>query len=177
MALGKTSGLAVSVRVTAGTLTWSTASVFGLATLIASYGQLLYVIKIAGGLYLLYLSYKSLRSALSQNDLSEARMTVGRSSLGGLFASRGYLLNMTNPKAAFGWIAIVSLGMDATSPSWVLGAIIVGTTTLSLMVHVAYTLTFSTAKMVTAYARARRPIQALLEAYSLTRASGFFRQN
>lgn len=161
MALGKTSGVAVSCGVAAGTLTWSTASVLGLAALIASYGQLLYVIKIAGGLYLFYLAYKSFRSALSQDDLGEAKMNAGHSSLGGLVA-RGYLLNMTNPKAAFGWIAIVSLGMDATSPSWVLGAIIVGTTTLSLVVHIAYTLAFSTTRMVAAYARARRPIQALL---------------
>lgn len=161
MAHGKTSGLAVSVGVAAGTLTWSTASVVGLAALIASYGQLLYFIKIMGGLYLFYLAYKSLRSALSQDDLSAAKMKAGRTSLSGLVA-RGYLLNMTNPKAAFGWIAIVSLGMDTTSPAWVLVAIIVGTTTLSLMVHVAYTRAFSTPKMVTAYAKARRPIQAML---------------
>lgn len=161
MAQGKTSGLAVSVGVAAGTLTWSTASVLGLAALIASYGQLLYVIKIMGGLYLFYLAYKSLRSALSQDDLSAVKMNASRNSLSGL-VTKGYLLNMTNPKAAFGWIAIVSLGMDATSPPWVLGSIIVGTTTLSLIVHIAYTLAFSTTKMVTAYARARRPFQTML---------------
>jgi len=161
MAHGKTSGLAVSVGVAAGTLTWSTASVLGLAALIASYGQLLFFIKIMGGLYLFYLAYKSLRSALSQDDLSAVKMNASRNSLSGS-VTRGYLLNMTNPKAAFGWIAIVSLGMDATSPAWVLGSIIAGTTTLSLMVHIAYTLAFSTPKMVKAYAKARRPIQAIL---------------
>lgn len=161
MAQGKTSGLAVSVGVAAGTLTWSTASVLGLATLIASYGQLLYFIKIIGGLYLFYLAYKSLRSALSKDDLSTAKMNARRTSLSGLIA-RGYLLNMTNPKAAFGWLAIVSLGMDATSPAWALGAIIVGTTTISLVVHIAYTLAFSTPKMVAAYVKARRPIQTML---------------
>lgn len=161
MAHGKTSGLAVSIGVAAGTLTWSTASVLGLAAFIASYGHILYVIKIMGGLYLFYLAYKSLRSALSQDDLSAVKINADRSSLRGMFI-RGYLLNMTNPKAAFGWIAIVSLGMDASSPVWVLAAIIVGTTILSLMVHIAYTLAFSTSKMVTTYAKARQPIQAIL---------------
>lgn len=161
MASGKKSGLAVSIGVACGTFTWSTASVLGLAVLIASYGQLLYAIKILGGLYLFYLAYKALHSALSQYDLDMARVNTRPSSFGGL-VSKGYLLNMTNPKAAFGWIAIVSLGMDAASPAWVMFAIILGTTTLSLLVHVAYTLAFSTSQMVAAYAKARRPIQTAL---------------
>ncbi len=161
MAQGRIPGVAVSIGVAAGTLTWSTASVLGLAALVATYGQLLYFIKIAGGIYLFYLAYKSLRSALSPCDLIETKMSARRDTLSAQVA-KGYLLNMTNPKAAFGWIAIVSLGMDATSPAWVLAAIILGTTTLSLLVHIAYALAFSTAKMVAAYAKSRRPIQSML---------------
>lgn len=161
MALGKKSGMAVSIGVAFGTLTWSSASVLGLAALIASYGQLLIVIKILGGLYLFYLAYKALRSALSQDDLDMARANTSHSSLGDLI-SKGYLLNITNPKAAFGWIAIVSLGMDAASPVWVMFAIILGTTTLSLLVHIAYTFAFSAPQMIAAYAKARQPIQAAL---------------
>lgn len=163
MAQGKKSGLAVGFGVAAGTLTWSTASVLGLATVIASYGQLLFYIKIAGGAYLLYLAFKCLRSALSPIDLDAAKAITEHGSFR-KSAMRGYVLNMTNPKAAFGWIAIVSLGMDSASPGWVLLAIIVGTTALSLLVHVIYALAFSTQRMVSAYTKARRPIQGALGA-------------
>ena len=161
MAIGKKSGLAVSIGIACGTLTWATASVLGLAALIASYGKLLYVIKILGGFYLLYLAYNAVRSALSKDDLDMARKNIRLGSFGG-FVAKGYLLNMTNPKAAFGWIAIVSLGMDMASPAWVMFAIVLGTTILSLLVHVAYTLAFSTPQMVTVYTKARRPIQTAL---------------
>lgn len=161
MALGKRAGLAVSVGVACGTLTWSTASVLGLAAFIASYGQLLFLIKILGGLYLCYLAYKAFRAAFSQVDIEFAQSTE-RNRTAWSFFLKGYVLNMTNPKAAFGWIAIVSLGMDANSPGWVMAAIIIGTTVLSLLVHVSYTLVFSAPKMDAAYVRARRPIQAAL---------------
>lgn len=144
-----------------GTLTWSAASVLGLSAIIASYGQLLFYIKIAGGCYLLYLAYKAFRSAYSATDL-DAFSTESANRTVFSYYRRGYLLNLTNPKAALGWIAIVSLGLEANSPTWVSLAIIIGTTILSLAVHVTYTLLFSTPRMVSIYAKARRPIQGAL---------------
>lgn len=161
MSAGRRPGLAVSLGVAAGTLTWSTASVLGLSAVIASYGQLLIFIKIAGGCYLFYLAYKAFRSSWSSMDMDDPAVSRAKRSFAGNFR-KGYLLNLTNPKAALGWIAIVSLGLDANSPVWVYSAIIVGTTSLSLGVHVLYTLAFSTQKMVSIYARARRPVQGIL---------------
>ena len=161
MSAGRLSGLAVSFGVASGTLTWSTASVLGLSAIIASYGHLLFYVKIAGGCYLLYLGYRAFRSAWSITDLDAPTATEVNQTLFS-FYRKGYLLNLTNPKAAFGWIAIVSLGLQASSPSWVSLAIVVGTTILSLGVHVIYTFVFSTSGMIALYARARRPVQAAL---------------
>lgn len=161
MSVGRISGFAVSFGVASGTLTWSTASVLGLSAIIASYGQLLFYIKIAGGCYLLYLAYKAFRSALSNTDFDALSIEKTNHTLFSYFR-KGYLLNLTNPKAALGWIAIVSLGLEANSPVWVSFAIIIGTTILSLGVHIIYTLLFSTPGMVSLYSKARRPIQSVL---------------
>ncbi len=161
MSAGKNSGIALGFGVAGGTLTWSLFSVMGLSAVIASYGQFLIFIKIAGGCYLLWLAYKSFRSAWSNFDLdatSRDTTTLTRNK----YIRRGFILNMSNPKAAIGWIAIVSLGLDANAPAWVGAAIVIGTTSISLIVHIAYATLFSTSRMTTLYAKARRPVQATL---------------
>ena len=55
------------------------------------------------------------------------------------------LIQMTNPKAALHWIAIVGIGLGAGSPLWVGTALVVSTTILSLLGHHAYAVAFSTA--------------------------------
>jgi threonine/homoserine/homoserine lactone efflux protein len=75
---------------------------------------------------------------------------------------RGLTVQMTNPKAALAMIAIVSLGIHSGAPAWVGIVIVLGTTTLSLVAHLLYAITFSTTPMVILYTRARRAIQAVL---------------
>jgi len=161
MAVSRTSGMAQGIGVAAGTLTWSTFSVVGLSAVIAAYGSALFAVKIAGGTYLLWLAYKSFRSALSNVDLDATVLGTKEQSAARYF-QRGYIINMTNPKAAIGWIAIVSLGLEPNAPIWVGIAIITGTTMISLAVHTIYALLFSTPPMVRVYQKARRPIQGIL---------------
>jgi threonine/homoserine/homoserine lactone efflux protein len=75
---------------------------------------------------------------------------------------RGYIIQMTNPKAALAWIAIISLGLAPHAPLWVAGAIVGGTFILSVAVHLLYALAFSTPVMIVVYGRARRVIQGAL---------------
>lgn len=161
MSSGKDSGIALGAGVAGGTLTWSLFSVMGLSAIIASYGQLLIFIKIAGGSYLMWLAYKSFRSAWSNFDLDAPPNDTSILTRSKYF-QRGFILNMSNPKAALGWIAIVSLGLDANAPAWVGMAIVIGTTLISLVVHIAYATLFSTSRMTTLYAKARRPVQGTL---------------
>ena len=161
MGVGRGAGLALGCGVALGTLTWSTASVVGLSAVITSYNNALFYIKIAGGAYLFWLAYKSLKTAFARTQPNlEQLSNINLSKV--QFLWRGYLINMTNPKAALGWVAIVSLGLQADSPWWVGFSIVVGTTCISLSVHVVYALLFSTQKMISAYDKARRPIQGAL---------------
>jgi amino acid exporter len=75
---------------------------------------------------------------------------------------RGLTVQMTNPKAALTWIAIMSLGLAHSAPSTTALVIVVGTTILSVVGHTAYAVAFSTKRVVTAYVRARRWIDAAL---------------
>lgn len=160
MAVGRGSGLALALGVATGSMIWATLTALGLTAVIASFAVLLTAIKIVGGLFLLWLAYKAFKSAASAHDI-EAQAADQHASLSGYFL-KGLTVQMTNPKAALAWVAIISLGLKAGAPTWVAVVIVVGTTVFSLICHVLYALVFSTPPMVRIYARARRWVQATL---------------
>lgn len=161
MSIGRTSGAALAVGVAAGSLCWAVLTVLGLSVLLSAYATALIVIKIGGGLYLLWLAYKAFRSAASAHDIEAKELAGGRRTPAGYFLS-GLTIQMTNPKAGLAWIAIVSLGLQHEAPAWVGVVIVSGTSLLSLVVHLLYALAFSTQTMVRIYSKLRRMFQATL---------------
>ncbi len=165
MSVSRRAGVALALGVAAGSACWATLTVSGLSLLISKYAAALIVIKLGGGLYLLWLAFKASRSAAAKHDI-EATTLVGSPRTPLRYALRGLTIQMTNPKAALAWIAIVSLGLGGhDAPLWVAVAIVVGTTALSTTLHLLYALAFSTKPMVRIYSKARRPIQATLGAF------------
>lgn len=162
MGIGRRQGTALALGVGTGSVCWATMTVAGLSALLATYAAALTAIKIVGGLYLLWLAYKSFRSAALAGDIEAT--TLSDLTHAGYFL-RGLTVQMTNPKAALAWIAIVSLGLQADAPLWVGVVLVIGTGTLSILIHCLYALAFSTPTMVRLYGRARRWIQGLLGAF------------
>jgi threonine/homoserine/homoserine lactone efflux protein len=161
MSLGRKLGIALALGVAAGSFCWATLTVMGLSALLATYADALIAIKIAGGFYLLWLAYKAFRSAASANDIVATNLSGAPRSPAG-YVTRGFTIQMTNPKAALSWIAIISLGLQEGAPPWVGFAIVAGTAVLSVTFHCLYAVAFSTPIMVRLYSKARRFIQATL---------------
>jgi len=161
MSIGRRNGVSLAMGVAAGSFVWAMLTAAGLSALIASYAIVLTVIKIVGGLFLLWLAYKAFKSAASAHDIEAQKPdSAARSRVGFFF--RGFTIQMTNPKAALAWIAIISLGLSAQAPFWVAFVIVAGTTILSVVIHLVYALAFSTPPMVRLYAKMRRWIQGTL---------------
>lgn len=163
MSIGRRSGVALALGVAASSFCWAMLLVVGLSALLASYASALRVIKVAGGGYLLWLAYKSFRSAASKHDI-EARTLAGSTLSPFGYTLRGLTIQMTNPKAALAWIAIMSLGLQEGAPLWVAVSLVLGTSILSVIIHCVYAVAFSTPLMVRLYSRARRWIQRTLGA-------------
>ncbi len=164
MGVGRSSGIALALGVACGSFTWALLTVAGLSALLATYASALIAIKIFGGCYLLWLAYKSFKSAASNHDIEQSELAGGKRSPFG-YAKRGFIIQMTNPKAALAWIAIISLGLKQGAPLWVGLAIVFGTFALSIVIHTMYAIAFSTPAMVRIYSKARRYIQASLGAF------------
>ncbi|MFM9941503.1 MAG: LysE family translocator [Hyphomicrobiaceae bacterium] len=164
MSVGRPAGLALGFGVATGSFCWAMLTATGLSALLASYAIALTIIKIAGGLYLLWLAYKAARSAAARHDIEARTLANAPTSPIGFFL-RGFTIQMTNPKAALAWIAIISLGLQPDAPLWVAVTIVVGTTLLSILIHAVYALLFSSPGMIRVYSKARRVIQGTLAAF------------
>jgi amino acid exporter len=160
MSLGRREGTALALGIAVGSVCWAGLTSAGLATLLTVYAEAIVVIKLVGGLYLLWLGFKALRSAASPAPIPSAALAA-RGGLSG-YLLRGLTIQLTNPKAALTWIAIMSLGASPNAPLWVSIAVVLGTGALSVVGHVLYARAFSTAPMVALYKRARRWIETLL---------------
>jgi amino acid exporter len=164
MSAGRGQGVALALGVSAGSFCWALLTAGGLTALLAAYASALTVIKIAGGAYLLWLAYKSLRAAASAHDIQPTTLSGLSGEPLGYFV-RGLTVQMTNPKAALTWIAIMSLGLHDQAPLWVALSIVIGTTVFSLIGYYLYAVAFSTTTMVRVYSKGRRWIQGALGAF------------
>jgi amino acid exporter len=160
---GRKAGNSLAFGVATGSLLWGLSRSAGLTALLAAHASVLSLIKIAGGLYLLWLSFKAWRAAASANEMQTISLSANERPR--YYFLRGITVQMTNPKAALTWIAIMSLGLQGGAPWWVGATIVSGTAGLSVAGHLLYALAFSTRRMVMLYGRARRWIEAALGAF------------
>ncbi|WP_085908966.1 LysE family translocator [Kiloniella majae] len=164
MDVGRKSGMALALGVACGSFCWAMFTVLGLSALLSTYAMALTAIKVGGGVYLLWLAYKSFKAARQKSDLTAKALEGGDRSPAGYFL-RGLIIQMTNPKAALAWIAIIAIGLTEGAPIWVGMAIVIGTSVLSVVIHLIYAISFSTPVMVRLYGKARRVIQLALGSF------------
>jgi threonine efflux protein len=158
---GRGPALALAMGVVTGIVFWAVLAATGISAVLIAYAEAVFVIKLAGGAYLLYLAWNAARSALVADD---RRMQAFPKVTGKSLYRRGLLIHLTNPKAILGWIAIMSLGLKANASTNMLPAILIGCVSIGLVVNLGYAVLFSTATMGTAYRKSRRWIEATLAA-------------
>jgi threonine efflux protein len=160
MRQGRLPALAFTAGVMTGSISWALLAATGISTLLAAYADAIFAIKIGGGFYLLYLGWKSARSAIAPKPLDRAAVAepVDYAKL----YRRGLALHLTNPKSILSWVAIMSLGLQADAPGRTILAIILGCALLGVTVFGGYALLFSTETMARLYQKSRRWIEATL---------------
>ena len=153
MKAGRRSGLVFASGVTTGSLTWSIAAAAGLSAVMLANAWLIELIRYFGAAYLLFLAFKSARSAL----------TPGGATLQGLAAAsprrafvRGLTLHLTNPKAILFFGSLYSFGVPADATVADLALIVAAVGVQSAIVLHGYALLFSNPMVVAGYLRLRR---------------------
>lgn len=163
-AQGRKAGLVIALGIFGGSATWAAAAAMGMAALLQHYAFALEILKIAGGMYLLYLGWKAYRSARrADTDLDLSQMARQRSVRQLLL--RGYAIHVTNPKAIFGWLAIISLGLPQGAPTSAIITIIGLCLSSGLLIFTGYAVLFSTPQAVYVYRAMRRWIEGAMSAF------------
>lgn len=162
MSQGRRAGLVIALGIFAGSFTWAMAASFGLAALLHRYGEALVVLKIIGGLYLFYLALKAAKSALRKEQAAvEVKVGAGSGRAHSIFL-RGYLIHLTNPKAIFAWVAIISLGLPPNASLSAVAIVVGGCLTTGFSVFCGYALLFSTSGALRIYKASRRYIEGAM---------------
>ncbi|MGR6467563.1 LysE family translocator [Rhizobium sp. PAMB 3182] len=161
MANGRSRGMALATGVITGSFIWAILAALGLSALLTQFAYALTGLKIAGGCYLLWLGWKNLRSAVKADYGSVARMSHEDLPLK-VFYLRGLGIHLTNPKAIFVWMSLVSLGLPAHAPSEVVYIFIGGAMVIGFISFNMLAVLFSTEPMVRGYAKARRVIEGAM---------------
>ena len=151
MASGRTSGLALASGITAGSLIWSISAALGLGAIMLANAWIFEIIRYCGAAYLMFLAYKSARSAISSKKINVKSMAGSKSVL----FSKGLLLHVTNPKAILFFGSLYSLGVPAGSSIQDLAIVICAVGIQSFFVFHGYAVLFSSKTMTELYLRLR----------------------
>jgi threonine efflux protein len=158
---GRAPALVLAAGVITGSITWGRLAGFGLATVLTKWGNALAMLKIVGGLYLLWLAYRAGRAALTPNQASKTYADSFGASNKQLYL-RGAAMHLTNPKAIFSWAATISVGLP-NSPS--VHDVLMGLSgcfCLGILTFSGYALVFSTKAAQRAFAATRRWFEGVL---------------
>ncbi len=159
---GRRPALVLAAGVISGSFFWGSMAATGVSAVLVQYAGALFILKMAGGAYLLFLASKACRSALTSNQrFADELASSPKASWPSLYR-RGLLMHLTNPKALLSWIATMTLGLGPGATSSTVAIILAGCAVLSVTIFGGYAVVFSTAPMVRGYRKARRWIEGTL---------------
>ena len=147
---GRRTSLAYGFGLSCGLAFWGLIAASGMGAILQSSLYLLMILKILGGLYLLWLAYLSARSVWRSDPESAMSQTEKNWFLQGL------LLNLSNPKAVLAWMAALSVGLNSNDDIYVI-AIATGVCIfVGFIANALYSVLFSIEGIMRGYQRCRR---------------------
>ncbi len=150
---GRRIGLALASGVTTGSFIWSVSAAAGLSAVMLANAWLIETIRYLGAAYLLFLAFKSARSALKPGEAEPQGLATASSRRAYM---RGLALHLTNPKAILFFGALYSFGVPADADLGDLALIVVCVGVQSALVVFSYALLFSNPVVARGYLKLRR---------------------
>ncbi|WP_417559284.1 LysE family translocator [Marinomonas sp.] len=160
---GRVQGLALASGILTGSLFWSCSAAFGLGAVLYANVWLFESLRYVGAVYLLFLAYKSCRSAMTnKSDASKmlATLEIKQSSLRVAYF-RGLAIHLTNPKAILFLGSLFAMGMPSSVSTQGLLSVIVLLTIQSACINLGYAVLFSNPSIRQGYFKMKRGFDAV----------------
>jgi threonine/homoserine/homoserine lactone efflux protein len=152
MRRGRGPALATALGTTLGCVIWCAAAVVGLAALLAAAPWLYKVMRIAGGLYLVWFAI-ALWRARPEPSMDAPPPGAARTAFW-----QGLAVCLTNPKSVLFFASVFSAYVGPDSPGWVHGAAVAIVTLTCLVWQAGLAVAFSGLRAAQAYTRAQKPL-------------------
>lgn len=152
MRRGRRPALAAALGATLGCLTWCLAAAVGLAALLAAAPWLYKILRIGGGLYLLWFAAALWRAQPEPESLEPPPGADLEAFLQGLAVC------LTNPKSVLFFASVFSAYVGPDTPAWVHVAAVAVVTVTCLAWQCGLAIAFSHLRAAAAYRRAQEPL-------------------
>ncbi len=159
---GRRAALITCVGIATGSATINLITLLGVGLLLSQLAWAMMALKLIGSAYLAYLAFGAFKKALNPPQI--AAQTVDEQPIWNLFV-KGYLLQVTNPKAIAFWLAIAAVGATQGAPLAVVALFVAGAFVISFGCHAAWALLLSASPVRAAYQHARSWIEGALGAF------------
>lgn len=155
---GRRHGSTLAYGIATGGIIWSCAAAFGLSSIMYTNIWLFELLRYLGAGYLLYLAYKSARSACRKKDIEME--TVVKTSLKSAYF-KGMALQLSNPKVILSFASIYAILLPANTNPKELLMVIIAISVMANIVFQTYAYFFSISKVRIAYFRLRRYFESI----------------
>jgi threonine efflux protein len=152
MRRGRGPAMATALGTTLGCVIWCAAAVLGLAALLAAWPWLYKILRVGGGLYLVWFAI-ALWRAKAEPPQTEAPPAAARTAF-----MQGLAICLTNPKSVLFFASVFSAYVGPETPQWVHWAAVAVVTATCLLWQTGLALAFSALRAAQAYARAQKPL-------------------
>lgn len=159
---GRRDGFACAAGIGAGMAVWSVAALVGLAALFAEAAWLYRAVVLAGAAYLVVTGFRMLAAARRGSvGGGEAGPTVAVRPDALVAFRRGFLTNLSNPKAAILFASVFAVTLPPHTGVWLGAALVLGASLSSALWYVLLARLLSTGPVRAAYRRAERGVTAV----------------
>lgn len=160
LAHGRVPALAVVAGIVTGSMFWGSMAAMGISAMLLAHHQLLFIMKVAGALYLLWLAFKAAKRAWFGVNLSSPQAHSTAPSLRRAYV-KGALIHITNPKAVFFWASLFAVALPSGAGIASILTLLISCLCVSIISMSFYALLFSTRRAVAIYARLQRLFDGL----------------
>lgn len=154
MSRGTAAGLLTTAGVSLGLGLYAALSMLGLSAVLVQYQWLAWTIRIAGGLYLVYLGVRLLLARPERIEVDGGHQVSRANAF--LF---GFAVTLTNPKAIVLFASVFATAVTAQTPGWLM-ALMVGLVVASALAWYSFvSLCMSSAPVIRSFGHARHWIE------------------
>ncbi|MBJ7538544.1 LysE family translocator [Marinomonas transparens] len=160
MSQGRKVSLIYGAGLSVGLIFWGIVAASGLGVVLQNSVYLLMVLKVFGGLYLIWLAFLSAKDAMHPTKTNLQINTAPKSYLN--WFMKGVVLNISNPKSVIAWMAALSVGLGANDNTMALVSGVIVCVVVGFIVNGLYSVLFSFSGVMSWYQKANRWINGVV---------------